>query len=376
MYHLAGLLKRFYYWSFIYKNMRRLSPWILFVVTIFAGCAKPQPTLRVLETEVKNKMPKHLNASIAESRLSPMKELSGTTLPEGSWQADLKITISPKETLYVACTPIGDFRFPAQAENAVSEEVRSQVLAAKPLLLWDFQRKLLLPPDSPKGKQSLYIAAVATPSTRKDVWIKLLTEPRGKEWEIRLLDGDDPTAIYYNGHAKSDFGAGALVWGSPEQVEAVRLLEKEKADDDAHREAERLQKEKQRLAAEQHAAKVERLRPEVNAIREKESALAQKYSRQVQEKLDDLQQEYIDKNNAFERYKSLLFNTTPDVAERNSLTEKATRNWYVYAAEVETRRAEIQKGFRAADLRAKKETRDAVETLCKEAGIDTAEFGF
>lgn len=356
-----------------YKTAMRLSTYGLLLVVILAGCAKPQPSLKVLDAEVQQKMPKHLNASISESRLSPMKELQGTTLPEGSWQADLKVTVSPRENLYVAYTPIEGFPTLPLVEAAIPEETRSKIKALQPILNWNFRRNLMRRPAD--QKQIAFIVAVASPALRKEVWLKLLTEPRGENWKIGLLEGEDPSALFSNAKPKAEFDPNALVWGSAEQISAVQMLEKEKSDEDARIEVERQEREIQRQKASMYRAKIEEIRPAVIALREKGILLEKKYKREVQDKLDELANEYSDKSEAFERYKNQLFITTPDVAERNRLTEKASKEWWAFRAECDSKSAELQKGFRAAETRAKKETKAAIDIICKEAGIDAAEFG-
>ena len=54
-----------------------------------AACTKPKPATGVLEQAMNKTLPAYLVATGKSFQYSPIKEVLGTTLPEGSYQIDI-----------------------------------------------------------------------------------------------------------------------------------------------------------------------------------------------------------------------------------------------------------------------------------------------
>jgi len=337
--------------------MTRVLPCFLIVLALITGCSKPQPSLQLLEQEVQGKLPKYIKSSIVESHLAPMKQIAGSTLPDGSWQADVRVKLQPIETLYAPYTPESGEVLVLPTDTLVPEEIRKKIHSVPSRLSGAFGN--IYRADSKQTIDPLvFLVPIATPSSTSENWYKLVAERRGDGWVISILDGDNLVDGALKAKPRTECAKNGIIWGSTEQIQTVERIEKEKAAYDARQE------------------KIKRLTPEITEIRNGERALSEKYRAEVQAKQDTLAGEYQEKLAAIEKRKNQYFASMgPDqYAERDRLIATENQNWTTYVEQFEKQKTSIEKGFGEADLRAKNETEAAVKAACQAADLDTSDF--
>ena len=337
--------------------MTRVLPCFLIVLALITGCSKPQPSLQLLEQELQGKLPKYIKSSIVESHLAPMKQIAGSTLPDGSWQADVRVKLQPIETLYAPYTPESGEMLVLPTDTLVPEEIRKKVHALPSRLSGAFGN--IYRADSKQTIEPLvFLVPIATPTSASESWHKLVAERRGDGWVISILDGNNLIDGVLKAKPRTECAKSGIIWGSTEQVQTVERLEQEKAAYDAKQE------------------KIKRLTPEITEIRNGERALSEKYRAEVQAKQDTLAGEYQEKLAAIEKRKNQYFASMgPDqYAERDRLIATENQNWTTYVEQFEKQKTSIEKGFGEADLRAKNETEAAVKAACQAADLDASDF--
>lgn len=157
-------------------------------------------------------LPKHLQASLKIKKVQPLDTLQGIPQPDGSVRIDAVLTLSPKEDLFgdnyqrtpelvEALTTIMVFK----ADSSVAKYIEGIVVP-------DFMEKTGSPAD--KAELILLMAAV----------------PQGnKSWEFRLIKGMESNALPIWGRSKprSAYPPHFVIWGSPEAVAKISLMQRE-----------------------------------------------------------------------------------------------------------------------------------------------------
>lgn len=298
-------------------------------------------------------MPAYLRLSCKTHQYSPIHEVLGTTLPDGSYQVDIQCQVSPKEPLYDFLNPQ---REPQEAH--LPKAFQKDLPELKTLAEWSAQAARWNDPNKKTtGPQFIgFLVVEAEKGTEKEVWVKAIAEPRGQGWVITIAEGE-PQAAFSPARPRSSFPPGALVHGSEEQRKALAQVRAE------YQEAQR------------ERAIVKQLAPRVAEIRSHEYELSERYYKEVGVKSQKLETVRIAAVRDHERRIGEIDRSTNNLRDdsktRNELIRKESTRFEQYE-EMELRPQYRELEIERADTskRARREIEGNVAELAKQAGID------
>ena len=320
---------------------------------LLAGCSKPRPSVALLDGEVSKELPGHLSLAGRAHQYSAIHEVLGTTLPEGSYQVDIQCTVSAKESLYICVVPSNspqDSRLPLALVREL-EDLKNLTESLESHHLEQTENKLPLPRFNP------FLASVVDAGATKDVWVKVVAEPRGKEWLITMVEGQ-PQATFSNAKPRAAFDRSLTVYGSTEQRQNVAEVQAAYGK------------------AKKREAVLKELAPRIAEIRSKENDLANQYFREAGEKMARLREELKKKGDEHDRLLAEINRATSqlkdDYKTRDGLVREESKRWHDYASkEMNPRMLAVQEEAFNNNKRAKEETEKRVQALLKDAGLES-----
>lgn len=318
-----------------------------------AGCSKPRPPAELLDAEISKTLPSYLALSCPTHQYSPIHEVLGTTLPNGSFQVDIQCRVRAKEPLYDFLNPQRepqDPHLPAAYQKELPE--------LKALADWSAHLARSMDPKRKSNAPQFvgFLVVEAEKGSEKEVWVKAVAEPRGQGWLINLVEGE-PQAAFSPARPRSAFPAEVLVDGSDEQRIA---LAQARAD---YQEAQR------------ERALVKELAPRVTEIRAHERGLSEQYYHEAGARLEKLRAVRTaavrDHERRLQEINRSTANLRDDYKTRNELIQKESARFEQYeAAELKPKFREFEPGHDDSSERAHRETEEKVAELAKQAGID------
>ena len=179
-----------------------------------------------------------------QTQYSPMKEIMGTTLPEGSWMIQAKISGKLKAALYQDLNQL-----PSSDPDAVKSKAFWDKVNQLQNDIGNFQatakRAAVLLPQIPFTFSTPgSIKEIHPPGTPIELNLKLLATPKISEWEYQVLESDASQQLQKLGGQPKEMFYNLPVFGSPEYQasikpwqDAVTAFEKAKAEIEAFAQA-------------------------------------------------------------------------------------------------------------------------------------------
>jgi hypothetical protein len=337
------------------------------LVFVFAGCSKSQPSqspakdqprdggaerrrpaLDQISASILKDCPDYLMMTVMEHSFTPMKELLGTTLPDGSWLVTVKIQTKPKEPLFTSFAPAIESApkgAKANADTLNEMQVLAQWCSSNPFTDKMQARRGLLP----------IAIEVAGPSDVHEGWMKVIAEPRGQDWNFDVIEGSANSG-FSNSLPANRLSPKLLKFDSAEQRQNLEMVRQDYT----------AWKRRQEVTA--------RIAPEIDRIRAGETELAQKYYNDAQIRLDALGTEFRAKFSALEAQRDKWFrsmsNDSSQWAERDRLTSEATAAFEQWRATWEPKRAACEAEMEGSKKRAKDDTNKMIADLYRKEGVE------
>lgn len=313
---------------------------------LVSACAPAGPAKSLVKAEIEKLLPPYVQLETREIQRSPMRQIMGTTLPAGSFQLDVHCIVSAREPLYT--------RVPLRSAWEASEwpeVVRGNFEHWHELASW--RNVYFGGPSFRDGVPEFpeILLSAAERGARKEVWAKLVAEPRGKGWTFDLVGGD-PSHLFDPARPQKDFSSKAVVYGS----EAFRRSLKEQ--EDAH--AKQLEQWKI----------MQRIGPKIKELEKNERGLAYAHRDEIEQKyapferLKRAAQERYEKNMGDAWIQSKGDSKRYDQIVR-AAKDRFTKDEEAYAGALAARQVEDGNAFNWA----KAETEKRIRDLKQNAGL-------
>jgi hypothetical protein len=219
---------------------------LLFPLLVLASCGGPKkPSSDQLKEWFSSKGG---NAAIditnLQTQYTPMKELLGTTLPEGSWMILAKINGKLKEALYQDLNQLPSSDPDAVKSKAFWDKVNELQKDVDNFQATAKRAGVMLPQIPFTFSTPGSIKEIHPPGTPIELNLKLLATPKISDWDYQVLESDASQQLQKLGGQPKEMFYNLPVFGSPEYQasikpwkDAVTAFEKAKAEIDAFAQA-------------------------------------------------------------------------------------------------------------------------------------------
>lgn len=318
-----------------------------------AACTKPKPSTGLLDEAIRKTLPAHLAATGKSYQFSPIKEVLGTTLPEGSYQIDISTKVTAKEPLYTLVS-FGLISHHDDLPAALSAELPE----LKSLAEWSYSSSFSVKRENAgreRPRLQPFLLERAKAGEEKLLWVKLLAEPRGTDWLISVVEGE-PQAAFAPARPRAAFDPRLAIFGTKEQQQNLADVKTAFAFD------------------QRRIALLKKIEPEIDALKKNQLILEDRYYQAASAKL---QKTIVDSRAANhergERMEKIL--AQGDAAHdnyktRNRLQREESQRSQVEADAFNEKIKTLQQEADGTRQRAKDETEAKIRELKKQNEVD------
>ena len=321
--------------------------WLGMVAVVFAfvGCGKPRPAESDVRAEIARGLAPHVQLAEAEMRFSPLREIMGTTLPQGTWQIQVECRMKAKEALYTVVDSTGrakDKRLPAAMRDQLAEVERALTEGLDEnthFLVTRAGRGVALRP----AFLELFPANAAESAS-----VLIAATPRPNGWTLDILE-TTVGECFQGARPKDSLDSAAQAFSSTEYQEYLSSLV--------------MKREAERKRARARAA----IQPEIDALRRSSRELTQRYDEEAQAVLKNIAAEMMVLNTRHEeRARKLIRDhsaATDGYAARDRLLKQESEQFEAERARLYAQYGEAERAASTAGARANAEIEARVQQL-------------